>query len=1181
MAEKTIRPPNLKQSTNIVIGGRAYTSEEISSKLIQQAKYVQASTVTDYQPREIRKSLVNESGVIKTGLSQEIKTEKLTPSIQQPANTAFKYAQTERSPEPSVQPTPVQRANDFTSIQKQDTHISGTHTFGGNITGFEASRLQSQISNAFISNQNMPHDIQKAVENESGVIKTTVPGTIKTDYGAVTPPLATYNSFNGSIAGFVNNYDIAKIKMVLDSDYRPRYSNKPLENQAGVIKTEAIPLRSFESSHTSVMPAVIAGTIPSSTGVVIGKSNPDISNLKLSADNIYLPRGINKAVASESGTIKTALSVSPVKTDIAVTKPLPQRLAYSNDVEDRREKRDYIPEIVAGSVKGNKSEPLGVTFFSSAMITGYNSSHLKTDISNIKTGGFLEKATQARALQATYDIRFNPSSLIKSASLEAKASFYESLAANLKGHGKSDLSVLDNTLGNSAREVIGKAQSVMQNSNDTGTQLAGGAISASIAAYSGFKLAQGATPYIIGNIRGVINAGKGAIDVVTTAGRATVTVNNTFAIARNLSIPINSKSFFNVMLNQASITGLNRTATSKAILHGVQKVQTGLTQIKGGVVSSVNAVKGAATTTIHVVRGITNGTIKTSVVAHSVLTSTKNAVIHGLKKSGQAVVRGGIKGVVRVGVKGATWSAVKGVPKATIGIGKLTLAGAGALSKTDNIALQGIGNGITVGHRTIKTAYHVSRVSGRAVKTSVKGAYKTTKTVWKAISYVREKGLRAAWEKAGQMAGQAFIQAGKSIVNLVINLVKAAGQKLILPLILIVCAVTAVSGILTAPLQAVGAIFGSIFSIFNGDESAPSYTDSGVREYTMNTTDGIPVMKADFINSLVSHLDSELKAHGGSYDLVELYSNHSSGRIDINYSSIDSAMYSDDDIANIITPIYNAVILQKYDLTPTSAQAHDTLKEIFDTLFYTSEEDSAVLIRDVDSDGTVSWDTLSLLKATLSIDGIYQLLEKYFTDPIDQLLNLSSRTSDQENELQALKDYYEICLEYINELGTSFDGHGMALADLASVSWVAGSRSGNNAIINLALTQLGEAGGQPYWSWLGFASRVEWCACFVSWCFYTNGDEAIFGSKSSSCSSLSNSFKSRGVWKNGGYTDLAPGDVIFFDWDHDGEPNHVGLVIGRDEDKVYTVEGNNGDAVRAYSYSLSSSVIYGYGLLYH
>lgn len=40
---------------------------------------------------------------------------------------------------------------------------------------------------------------------------------------------------------------------------------------------------------------------------------------------------------------------------------------------------------------------------------------------------------------------------------------------------------------------------------------------------------------------------------------------------------------------------------------------------------------------------------------------------------------------------------------------------------------------------------------------------------------------------------------------------------------------------------------------------------------------------------------------------------------------------------------------------------------------------------------------------------------------------------------------------------------------------------GSEAIVQVALTQEGN-GGDTYWSWYGFDSRVEWCACFVSWC---------------------------------------------------------------------------------------------------
>lgn len=45
-----------------------------------------------------------------------------------------------------------------------------------------------------------------------------------------------------------------------------------------------------------------------------------------------------------------------------------------------------------------------------------------------------------------------------------------------------------------------------------------------------------------------------------------------------------------------------------------------------------------------------------------------------------------------------------------------------------------------------------------------------------------------------------------------------------------------------------------------------------------------------------------------------------------------------------------------------------------------------------------------------------------------------------------------------------------------------GIYSGDDAIVTVALSQVGNIGGGPYWSWYGFGSRVEWCACFVSWC---------------------------------------------------------------------------------------------------
>ena len=136
---------------------------------------------------------------------------------------------------------------------------------------------------------------------------------------------------------------------------------------------------------------------------------------------------------------------------------------------------------------------------------------------------------------------------------------------------------------------------------------------------------------------------------------------------------------------------------------------------------------------------------------------------------------------------------------------------------------------------------------------------------------------------------------------------------------------------------------------------------------------------------------------------------------------------------------------------------------------------------------------------------------------------------------------------------------------------------GNQAIVEVALTQLGNEGGQPYWSWYGFDGRVEWCACFASWCADQCGYlESGIIPKFSLCSDGVNWFKGKGQWQDKNYEPQA-GDLIFFDWGSDGSIDHVGIVEKCENGTVYTVEGNSGDACKQQSYPVGSNSIYGYG----
>ena len=144
--------------------------------------------------------------------------------------------------------------------------------------------------------------------------------------------------------------------------------------------------------------------------------------------------------------------------------------------------------------------------------------------------------------------------------------------------------------------------------------------------------------------------------------------------------------------------------------------------------------------------------------------------------------------------------------------------------------------------------------------------------------------------------------------------------------------------------------------------------------------------------------------------------------------------------------------------------------------------------------------------------------------------------------------------------------------------WFAGL-FGNGQLVTIAKSQLGNEGGEKFWSWWGFTERQEWCACFVSWCADQAGliqKEAV--PKFSVCTDGVAWFQAKGKWQSGGSVPT-PGTIIFFDWDHDGASDHVGIVESCDGTTVHTIEGNSGDAVKQNSYTVNSRSILGYGLV--
>ena len=137
---------------------------------------------------------------------------------------------------------------------------------------------------------------------------------------------------------------------------------------------------------------------------------------------------------------------------------------------------------------------------------------------------------------------------------------------------------------------------------------------------------------------------------------------------------------------------------------------------------------------------------------------------------------------------------------------------------------------------------------------------------------------------------------------------------------------------------------------------------------------------------------------------------------------------------------------------------------------------------------------------------------------------------------------------------------------------------GDGTLIEIAESQIGNVGGEIYWRWYGFASRVPWCAIFVSWVadqagYIEAGIIPMFASTSAGVQW----FRNRGQWQGRGYTP-APGDLIFFDWQQDGQVDHVGIVERVESGVIHTIEGNSSDSVRRRSYPLDSDRIFGFGV---
>ena len=161
--------------------------------------------------------------------------------------------------------------------------------------------------------------------------------------------------------------------------------------------------------------------------------------------------------------------------------------------------------------------------------------------------------------------------------------------------------------------------------------------------------------------------------------------------------------------------------------------------------------------------------------------------------------------------------------------------------------------------------------------------------------------------------------------------------------------------------------------------------------------------------------------------------------------------------------------------------------------------------------------------------------------------------------------------------------------------------------VEIALREVGKnAGGDKFWKWYGFKSRVSWCACFVSWVLDQTGlkcldlrpliwdagtpeeeqairegaqDESNQGIISKGCVQILEFFEKAGL--RIGEEGAKPGDIVLYEWDeskNDGV-DHVGIVEyvegnGPDEQVLHMIEGNWGNQVSRTQYRYRDKRVY-------
>lgn len=432
--------------------------------------------------------------------------------------------------------------------------------------------------------------------------------------------------------------------------------------------------------------------------------------------------------------------------------------------------------------------------------------------------------------------------------------------------------------------------------------------------------------------------------------------------------------------------------------------------------------------------------------------------------------------------------------------------------------------------KTIKSGSRTIRKADNKIKNSVKATEVAKNSTIEAAKQAAITSQKVAASKKAEQLAKKSAKWIKKIVKGIIEALKRLGAALgsaAVPILLVLVLAALIGGILS-----------SAFGIFFSGET-PSGTTRNLKDVVLEINSEYNTTIED-IKTRVQHDEYTIEGSAASWaDVLSVYAVYVTTKED----AMDVVHMTDDHV-----PILRDIFWQMTTVT-----------------YSTEKKTETKLVPVLDKDGNQKKDDKGNL--------LYK--EEKITTTILHI-KISHKSASEEASALSFN------AEQMAELNELLDPKNASLWG----QFLTGVGTGNEQLVNIAMSQLGNKGGEKFWRWAGRNSRCAWCALFVSWCADKAG---ILGTQIPYFSFVSDGvswFKSHGKWISGSEVNpsncetlIQPGTIIFFDWEPDGKPNHVGIVTRVENGRIYTVEGNSSDSVREKSYAANSNHLYGFGVI--